>query len=102
LARFAWTEPPPAGRFKDATDTDVFRAFVPAVLIPTLKPGEVVVADNLSPHKHPETIGLIEHGGSQCSVPAAVFPRPEPDRKDVEQNQGGSALRQSSLASRLE
>ena len=48
---------------EDATDTDVFRAFVQQVLIPTLKPGDVVVMDNLSPHKNPETVRLLEHSG---------------------------------------
>ena len=35
---------------EDATDTEVFRAFVQRVLIPTLRPGDVVILDNLSPH----------------------------------------------------
>jgi transposase len=33
------------------TDSDVFRTFVERVLVPTLKPGDIVVMDNLSPHK---------------------------------------------------
>ena len=33
------------------TDSDMFRAFVERVLVPTLKPGDIVVMDNLSPHK---------------------------------------------------
>ena len=48
---------------EDATDTEVFRAFVQQVLLPTLKPGDVVVMDNLSPHKNPETIRLLEQAG---------------------------------------
>lgn len=48
---------------EDATDTEVFRAFVQKVLIPTLKPGDVVVMDNLSPHKNPETVRLLEQAG---------------------------------------
>ncbi|MBV9307409.1 MAG: IS630 family transposase, partial [Acidobacteriaceae bacterium] len=35
-----------------ATDTDVFLAFVEHVLAPTLRPGQIVVLDNLSAHKH--------------------------------------------------
>jgi len=35
-----------------ATDTDIFRAYVQHVLLPTLRPGDVVILDNLSPHKN--------------------------------------------------
>ncbi len=34
-----------------ATDATVFRTYVNHVLIPTLRPGDVVVMDNLSAHK---------------------------------------------------
>jgi hypothetical protein len=34
-----------------ATDAEVFRAYVSRVLAPTLRPGDVVVMDNLSAHK---------------------------------------------------
>ena len=34
-----------------ATDTEVFRAYVQEVLCPTLRTGDVVIMDNLSPHK---------------------------------------------------
>ena len=34
-----------------ATDSDVFRAYVREVLCPTLRPGDLVIADNLSAHK---------------------------------------------------
>jgi hypothetical protein len=33
------------------TGTESFRAYVEAVLVPTLRPGDTVVMDNLSPHK---------------------------------------------------
>ena len=39
-----------------ATDTDVFRAYIQQVLLPTLHPGDVVVMDNLSPHKSEPTL----------------------------------------------
>jgi len=55
---------------EDATDTEVFRAFVQQVLIPTLKPGDKVVMDNLSPHKNTETVRLLEQAGMQvCFLP---------------------------------
>jgi transposase len=34
-----------------ATDSDVFRAYVREVLCPTLRTGDIVIADNLSAHK---------------------------------------------------
>jgi len=33
------------------TDTEAFRAYVREVLVPALKAGDIVVMDNLSPHK---------------------------------------------------
>jgi transposase len=53
---------------EDATDTDIFCAYVQHVLIPTLKPGDVVILDNLSPHKNPQTARLVEQAGA-CYVP---------------------------------
>ncbi|MBP7276495.1 MAG: transposase, partial [Kiritimatiellae bacterium] len=35
------------------TDTPVFETFVESTLVPTLRPGDVVVMDNLPPHKAP-------------------------------------------------
>jgi len=63
-----------------ATDTEVFRAYVRCVLIPTLKPGDWVILDNLSPHKNPETLGLI------AQVPAQVWflPPYSPDLNPIE------------------
>jgi len=48
---------------EEATDTDIFRAYVQHVLIPTLRPGDVVILDNLSPHKNPETTKLVSADG---------------------------------------
>lgn len=47
-----------------ATDTEVFRAYVREVLIPTLRVGDIVVMDNLTPHKNEETLALIEEAGA--------------------------------------
>ncbi len=43
-----------------ATDKDVFREYVRRVLVPTLRPGDIVVLDNLSAHKDSEALELIE------------------------------------------
>lgn len=47
-----------------ATDTEVFLAYVRELLIPTLRVGDIVVMDNLTPHKNEETLALIEEAGA--------------------------------------
>ena len=63
-----------------ATNTEVFRAYVREVLLPTLEPGDVVVMDNLSAHKNVETIGLIEAAGAR----ALFLPPYSPDFNPIE------------------
>lgn len=65
---------------KGPTDTAVFRAYVQNVLIPTLRAGDIVVFDNLSPHKQPEVIQCLEQAGAQ------VWPLPpySPDLNPIE------------------
>jgi len=65
-----------------ATDTEVLRAFVREVLVPPLRPGDIVVMDNLAPHKNEPTIGLIEAARANalflhpsCSVLLEVEPQ---------------------------
>ena len=48
-----------------ATDTESFRAYVELVLVPTLRPGDWVVMDNLSPHKSDPTLALTAQAGAQ-------------------------------------
>lgn len=48
-----------------ATDAAVFQAYVTEVLIPTLGPGDIVVMDNLSPHKSPGIAEAIKAAGAQ-------------------------------------
>ena len=65
---------------ESATDTEVFRAYVRQVLVPTLRPGDLVIMDNLSPHKNAETLALISARGAQ-----ALFPPPySPDLNPIE------------------
>jgi transposase len=66
---------------EDATDTDIFRAYVQHVLIPTLKPGDVVILDNLSPHKNPQTTRLVEQAGASVRY----LPPYSPDLNPIEQ-----------------
>ena len=43
---------------------DWFEAYVAQVLVPTLKPGDIVILDNLSSHKRPAARELIEAVGA--------------------------------------
>ena len=63
-----------------ATDTEVFAAFVREVLCPSLKPGDIVVMDNLSPHKNDGTVALIEGTGAQVRF----LPPYSPDLNPIE------------------
>ena len=47
-----------------ATDADVFRAFVQHELKANLRPGDIVVMDNLSVHKDGEVLRLIRDAGA--------------------------------------
>lgn len=62
------------------TDTESFRAYVQAVLVPTLRPGDSVVMDNLSPHKSDPTLALITQAGAQV----LFLPAYSPDLNPIE------------------
>lgn len=47
------------------TDTEVFEAYVGQVLTHSLRPGDIVVMDNLAPHKKPSVIAAIEAAGAE-------------------------------------
>ena len=53
------------GTFDGATDTGTFVSFVRDGLVPNLKPGQVVVMDNLPAHKSPRIDELIESVGAK-------------------------------------
>ena len=63
-----------------ATDTESFRAYVEMVLVPTLRPGDIVVMDNLSPHKSDPTLALITQAGAQV----VFLPAYSPDLNPIE------------------
>jgi len=63
-----------------ATDTEVFRASVAGVLCPTLRPGDLVIMDNLAPHKSEPTLALIAAAGAQ----ALFLPAYSPDFNPIE------------------
>lgn len=47
------------------TDAEVFEAYVEQVLAGSLRPGDIVVMDNLAPHKKPAVIAMIEAAGAE-------------------------------------
>jgi transposase len=57
-----------------ATDTESFRAYVQAILVPTLRTGDIVVMDNLSPHKSDPTLALIRQAGAEVRFLPAYSP----------------------------
>jgi len=63
-----------------ATDTDVFLTFVQHVLGPTLRPGQVVVMDNLPAHKHRKVRRLL--AARQCRL--WYLPAYSPDLNPIE------------------
>ena len=51
--------------FEGAMTTLVFETYVEAELAPTLRPGDIVLADNLSAHKSAEAQRLVEARGAR-------------------------------------
>jgi transposase len=58
--------------FKGATDGAAFGTYVPEVLVPELQPGDVVVWDNLQPHKNAQVIAAIKAVGARVE-PLPVY-----------------------------
>lgn len=62
-------------------DTACFEAFVREFLVPALRPGQVVVLDNLKPHKTAKVRKLVEDAG--CRL--LFLPRYSPDLNPIEE-----------------
>jgi transposase len=67
--------------FPGGTDAATFQTYVEQVLVPALRPGDVVIFDNLAAHLRPEVTGAIERAG------ASVLPPPpySPDFNPIEE-----------------
>ena len=65
---------------EEPTDTDIFLAYVEHLLCPVLKPGDVVVMDNLSAHKAPAVREWIEKAGAEL----LYLPPYSPDLNPIE------------------
>ena len=57
-----------------ATNTEVFHAYVREVLVPSLRPGDIVVMDNLGAHKNASTLALINQAGAEVRFLPAYSP----------------------------
>ena len=64
-----------------AADTEVFQAYVGQVLCPTLRAGDVVIMDNLSPHKSEPTLSLLTQAGAEVLFLPAYSPDLNPIEK---------------------
>ena len=65
---------------EEATDADIFLAFLQQVLCPALKPGDLVIMDNLSSHKVSQVRSWIESAGAQL----LYLPPYSPDLNPIE------------------
>jgi transposase len=74
------TGPCAAAVVTGATDSDVFLAYVQHVLVPELKPGDVVILDNLQPHKAKGVREMIEAAGAKL----LYLPPYSPDFNPIE------------------
>ena len=64
-----------------AADTAAFVTYIEQVLCPTLKPGDIVVMDNLSVHKSPEVQRLVQAVGAEVRFLPAYSPDLNPIEK---------------------
>ena len=60
------------------TTSEVWRSFVRQALIPVLKPGQIVVVDNLSSHKDGRARKMIENAGCQLCFQPPYSPELNP------------------------
>jgi transposase len=67
--------------FQGATDTPAFQSYVEQVLVPELQPEDVVIWDNLQPHKAAAVIAAVEQAGARV-VP---LPPSSPDLTPIEE-----------------
>lgn len=65
----------------EPTDGDIFLAYLEQVLCPQLRPGQVVIMDNLSAHKVEGVRALIEGAGARL----IYLPPYSPDLNPIEQ-----------------
>lgn len=67
--------------FRGSTDTGTFQEYVEHVLVPELRPDDVVIWDNLTPHRAETVVDVVEEAGAE------VIPLPpwSPDLNPIEE-----------------
>jgi transposase len=67
--------------FPGGTDTAAFHQYLEEILVPELRPGDVVIWDDLKPHRAEEVVRAVERAGAQ------VIPLPpwSPDLAPIEE-----------------
>jgi transposase len=63
-----------------STDTDIFLTYVQEILCPCLRPGQVVILDNLKPYKANDVRAAIEFVGARIEY----LPPYSPDFSPIE------------------
>ncbi|WP_343075482.1 IS630 family transposase [Ruficoccus amylovorans] len=63
-----------------AANTEVFQAYVLQILVPSLRPGDIVIMDNLRAHKNEDTLNLIR----QAKAQVRFLPAYSPDLNPIE------------------
>jgi transposase len=81
LASMGWEGMGPCLAVEGATTREVFEAYLERVLAPSLRPGQVVVMDNLSSHKGGRVRELVE--GRGCDL--LYLPPYSPDLNPIEE-----------------
>jgi transposase len=71
----------PSLQFAGVLDRSIFETFLETVLVPQLRPGQVVILDNLSVHKSARARALIDAAGCQL----VFLPTYSPDFNPIEQ-----------------
>ena len=74
-----------------AVNREAFDAYVEQLLLPTLRPGQIVILDNLAVHKSPRARTLIEERGVPAALPAPLLARFQSHRTGLRQDQADLA-----------
>ena len=67
-----------------ANDTAMFETFVEEVLVPELRPGDVVVWDNLQLHRAEEVVEIVEYETTARVAPHAERSAPRSDDTEAD------------------
>lgn len=67
--------------FEGSMDEQAFFTYVAHVLVPTLRPGDIVILDNLSAHKSPRVEAVVRSAGAYL----VFLPPYSPDYNPIEQ-----------------